>query len=97
MKQLHCDQHAYRADCLTETVLSKAVNSTEDQLNLKGFPIRTFTDIEGASNHTSNEVIKTALTKQGVPIAVVVSICYMLGNRNQREHLVSNYRTFGES
>ena len=49
-KPLHRDQHAYRAGHSTETALSKAVNLIEDELNLKGFAIGTFMDIEGAFN-----------------------------------------------
>ena len=78
----HRDQHAYRAVRSTETALSKTVNLTEDQLNLKGFAIGTFMDIEGAFNHTSSEVIRRAMIRQGVPIAVVDWTCHMLGNRN---------------
>ena len=82
VKPLHCDQHAYKAGYSTQTALSKAVNLIEEQLNLKGFTIRTFMDIKGASNHTSSEVIKSAMTRQGVPTAVVDWTCHMLGNRN---------------
>ena len=57
-KSLHRDQNAYRAGRSTETALSKAVNLIEARLNLKGFPIGTFMDIEGAFNHTSSEVIR---------------------------------------
>ena len=81
-KQLHRDQHAYRAGCSTETALSKAVNLTEDQLNLKGFAIGRFTDIEAAFNHTSSKVIRRAMIKQRVPIVVVDWTCHMLENRN---------------
>ena len=82
VKPLHSDQHAYRAGHSTETALSKAVNLIEDQMNLKGFAIGTFMDIEGAFNHTSSEVIRRAMIRQGVPIAVVDWTCHMLGNRN---------------
>ena len=81
-KPLHSDQHAYRAGRSIETALSKAVNLISDQLNLKGFAIGTFMDIEGAFNHTSSEVIRRAMIRQGVPIAVVDWTCDMLGNRN---------------
>ena len=47
------------------------MNLIEDQLNLKGFAIGTVMDIEGAFNHTSSEVIRRAMIRQGVPIAVV--------------------------
>ena len=81
-KPLHRDQHAYMAGCSTKTDLSKAVNLIMDQLNLKGFVIGTFMDIEGAFNHTYSEVIRRAMIRQGVPIAVVDWTCHMLGNRN---------------
>ena len=81
-KPLHRNQHASRAGCSTETALSKAVNLIEDQLNLKGFAIETFMDIEGAFNHTSSEVIRRDIIRGGVSIAVVDWTCHMLGNRN---------------
>ena len=81
-KSLHSEQHAYMAGHSTETALSKAVNLIEDQLNLKGFAIGTFMDIDGAYNHTSSEVIRRAMIRQGVPIAIVEWTCHMLGNRN---------------
>ena len=61
VKPLHRDQHAYRAGRSTETALSKAMNLIEDQMNLKGFAIGTFMDIESAFNHTSSEVIRRAM------------------------------------
>ena len=82
IKLLHSDHHASRVGRSTETALSKAVNLIEHQLNLKGFAIGTFMDIEGAFNHTSSEVIRRAMIRQGVPIAVVNWTCHMLGNRN---------------
>ena len=39
-------------------------------------------DIEDAFNPTSSEVIRRAMIRQGVPIAVVDWTCHMLGNRN---------------
>ena len=51
-------------------------------MNLKGFAIGTFMDIEGAFNHTSSEVIRIAMIRQGVPIAILDWTCHMLGNRN---------------
>ena len=56
-----------------ETALRKAVNMIEDQLNLKGFAIGTFMDIEGAFNHTYSEVIRRAVMRQGV------QGCYTIG------------------
>ena len=38
--------------------------------------------MEGVVNHTSSEVIKTAMTRQGVLIAIVDWTCHLLGNRN---------------
>ena len=55
------------------------MNLIEDQLNLKKFAIGTFMDVEGAFNHTSSEVIKTAMNIQGVPIAIVDWTCHVLG------------------
>ena len=81
-KPLHRDQHTYKAGHSTETALSKVVNLIEDQLNLKGFAIGTFMDIECAFNHTSSEVIGRGIIRQGVSIAVVDWTCHMLGNRN---------------
>ena len=81
-KPSHRDQHAYRAGRSTETVLGKVVNLIEDQLNLKGFAIGTFMDIEDAFNHTSSEVIRRAMIRQEVPMAVVNWTCHMLGNKN---------------
>ena len=81
-KPLHRDQYAYRAGRSTETALRKKVNLIKDQLNLKGFAIGTFMDIEGAFNHTSSEVIRRAMIRQEIPIAVVDWTCHMLGNRN---------------
>ena len=52
VKPLHCDQHAYKAGHSTETALSKTLNLIEDQLNLKGFAIGTFMDVEGEFNHS---------------------------------------------
>ena len=72
----------FQAGRSTETALSKAVNLIKDQLNLKRFAIGTFMDIEGAFNHTSSEVIRRAMIRQGVPIAVVDWTCHTLGNRN---------------
>ena len=69
-KPLHSDQHAYRSGRSIETSLSKAVNPIEDPLNLKRFCIETFEDIEGTFNHTSIEVIKTTMTRRGVPITM---------------------------
>ena len=37
----------------------------------RGFAIGTFMDIEGVFKHTSSEVIRRAMIRQGVPIAVV--------------------------
>ena len=82
VKPLHSDQHDYRAGRSTGTALSKAVNLIEDQMNLKRFAIGTFMDIEGAFNYTCSEVIRRAMIRQGVPIAVVDCTCHMLGNRN---------------
>ena len=82
VKPLHSDQHAYRAGRSTETGLSKAVNLIEVQLNLKAFAIGTIMDIEGDFNHTSSKVIKMAMARQGVPIAVVNWTLHMLGNIN---------------
>ena len=79
---LHRDQHAYRAGRSTETALSKAVNLIEDQLNLKGFNIGTFMDIENAFNHISSKVIRKAMIRRGVPMVVVIWTCHMLENRN---------------
>ena len=39
-------------------------------------------NVEGAFNPTSGEVIRSAMIRQGVPIAVVDWTCHMLGNRN---------------
>ena len=80
-KPLRRDQHACRAGRSTETALSKTENPIEDQLNLKGFATATFMDIEGAFKHTSSEVIRRAMIRQGDPIAVVDWTCHMLGNR----------------
>ena len=68
-KPLHRD--AYTAGRLTQTALSKAVNLIDDQLNRKGFTNGTYMEIEGAFNHTSSEVIRRAMIRQGIPIAVV--------------------------
>ena len=38
--------------------------------------------ILSAFNHASSVVIKTAMTRQGVPIAVIDWNCHILGNRN---------------
>ena len=81
-KPLHRDQQTYRAGYSTEKALSKAVNLIEYQLNQKGFVIGTSMDIKCAFNHTSSEVIRRAMIRQGVPIAVVDWICHMVGNRN---------------
>ena len=70
-KPLHRDQHAYRAGRSTETALSKAVNLIEDQLNLEGFAIGTFMNIQGAFNHTSSEVIRRYMIRQELRIDVV--------------------------
>ena len=58
------------------------VNLIEGQVEQKGFAVGTFMDLEGASNHTSGEVIRAAMITHSVPTAVVEWTCHMLGNRN---------------
>ena len=62
----------------TETVLNKAVNLLEHQLNSKESAIATLMDIEYAFNHTSSEVVKAAMTRQGSPYCLQRGVLYPL-------------------
>lgn len=50
---LQVDQHAYRADPLTEAALYQAVSTIPGQLDTNGYAIGTVKSIEGPFNYTS--------------------------------------------
>ena len=54
---LHGGQHAYTVQKPVETTLHSAVWRIERQIEVSGFAVGTFIDIEGAFNSTSWEVV----------------------------------------
>ena len=78
---LHGNQHVYRAGFSTETALHSLVSRIEGQLEVGGYVVGTFLDIEGAFNNTPHEVVCREAARRGVPDRLLHWIRAMLRRR----------------